>query len=207
MNKRNLLTSLILITAVLTSTVKAFGYAQVRQRLLTIAEPAVAIEKLTENNAGNIAVETGIHSGLGASFQLQTNDDDSGYDYILTATTPTTGGSTSAFTKINDQTGIVFVNVSAEPTLDDIDNAKNGSGLNRNVIVYPISMEIDNPMTVEYVPNHATYDNCWQVRVNGGTSGVLTQTINGTPLAGTYTIGHDAAGSYQATIVFTAYSK
>ena len=57
MNKRNILTSLILITAVLTSTVKAHGYAKVGQQLRTEAQPAVAIEKVSSNDTGTINIK------------------------------------------------------------------------------------------------------------------------------------------------------
>ena len=62
-------------------------------------------------------------------------------------------------------------------------------------------------MTVEYVPNTVQYGNCWQVRVNNGTEGTLTQTIGGTPIAGTFNVGHDSSGSYQAIVTFTAVAK
>lgn len=204
--KRNILTSLILITAVLAGTVKAFGYAQVQQRLRTTAEPAVAIEKIGENNQGEIDPLTGSHSGLNASFNLTTNSDDSGYDYIISSITPTTTP-TSAFGNIGGVKAIVFVNVNNEPTYQDIERAKMGNKLNRNCIAYPITMNIDSPMTVEYVPDTVQYGNCWQVRVNGGETGTLVQTISGTPVAGTFNIGHDSSGSYQAIITFTAIAK
>ena len=207
MKKRNILTSLILITAVLTSTVKAFGYAKVGQQLKTDAQPAVAIEKVSSNDSGTINAETGVHGGLNASFTLQTNGDDSSYDYILTALTPTSNGTTSAFTKTSGKTGIVFVNVDHEPTLSDIENAKISGGNNANVITYPIEMNITSPMTVEYVPVNSTYGACWVVRVNNANEGTLIQTIGGTPIGRTYKLGDDAAGTYRATITFTAIAK
>lgn len=207
MKIRNILTSLILITAVLTGTVKAFGYAKVGQQLRTDAQPAVAIEKVSSNDSGTINAETGIHGGLNASFTLQTNGDDSSYNYILTATTPTTNGTTSAFTKTSGRTAIVFVNVDNEPTMSAIEDARAGGSNNANVITYPIDMSITSPMTAEYMPAHATYGACWIVRVNNANEGTLIQTIGGTPIGRTYTLGDDAAGTYRATITFTAIAK
>lgn len=204
--KRNILTSLILITAVLTSTVKVFGYAQVQQRLRTTAEPAVAIEKLSENNQGEINPELGTHGGLNASFRITTNSDDSEYDYFLTAATPTSV-STSAFADIGGVKSIVFVNVENEPSYQDIERAKMGNVLNQNCIAYPITINIESPMTVNYVPNNPFYGNIWQIRVNGGESATLSQVIGGTPITNTYNVGQDTAGTYQAVVTFTAIAK
>ncbi len=204
--KRNILTSLILITAVLSGTVKAFGDAQVQQRLRTSAEPAVAIEKLGENNIGTIDPATGTHGGLSASFRITTNSDDSGYDYFLTAMTPTSTP-TSAFADINGIKSIVFVNVENEPTYQDIERAKKGNSYNRNCIAYPLTMNIESPMVLEYVPSNPFYGNIWQVKLNGGESSNLLQTIGGTPITNTYNIAQDSSGTYQAVVTFTAIAK
>ncbi|MBR1373337.1 hypothetical protein IJ750_05810 [bacterium] len=204
--KRNILTSLILITAVLTSTVKAYGTVDVRQRLLTSAEPAVAIQKLSENNQGVIDPATGTHGGLSASFKITTNSDDSGYDYFLTSMTPTSVP-TSAFADIGGLKAIVFVNVENEPTYQDIERAKMGNKLNKNCIAYPITMNIESPMTLEYVPENPFYGNIWQIKTNGGESSNLLQTVGGTPITSTYNIAQDSSGTYQAVVTFTAIAK
>ena len=70
MKKQNLLTILILVTTVLTGTVKAFGYAEVEQTINLSVQPSVAIEKTTSNESGTINPRTGVHAGLNASFKF-----------------------------------------------------------------------------------------------------------------------------------------
>mgnify|MGYP001514603458 CR=1 FL=1 len=78
--------------------VKAYGYAEAEQSVLTDVQPAVAIEKQTssiENASAN--GETGAHTGLQSVFSIQTNGTDSDYDFIITSKILTDGGEVSAY--------------------------------------------------------------------------------------------------------------
>ena len=83
MKKHSLLISLILLTAVLNSTDKAFGYAEVEQAVNLSVQPAVAIQKTISIENGTINPRTGVHTGLNASFSVQTNGTDDDYDFII----------------------------------------------------------------------------------------------------------------------------
>lgn len=214
MKKQNLLKSLILVMAVLVGTVEAFASASVVQTLSVSAQPTVAIEKNTASvETGEINPETGTHSGLSASFNLQTNGTDDDYIFIV-GSKITSYGNEEVSAYSNDGQYLLFGRFGEEeylPKAEAIENAKAGGNNNPNVIAYPISsMEITSPMTVQYDASQDTGENaigCYVVKVNGATEGTLRQTIGGTPLQNTYSVGQDMAGSYKAVVYFTAISK
>ena len=184
-------------------TVKAFGYAEVEQAVALSVQPSVAIQKTVSVEAGTIDPANGSHSGLSASFSIQTNGTDDNYDFIVGSKINTYDGEVSAY----GQNGcLLFGNTTSLPTATAIANAKAGNIDNANVIAYPVSMEITNPMTVEFGTN-ATYGECYIVKVNTGTEGTLTQVIGQTPVANTYSLGQDQSGTYKSTVFFTAVSK
>lgn len=213
MKKQNLLKSLILVMAVLIGTVKAYATAEAVQTLSVSAQPAVAIEKTTSLEIGEITPATGTHSGLNASFNLQTNGTDDDYIFIVGSKITSYGGEeVSAYS--NDGQYLLFGRYGEEeylPTAEAISNAKAGGSNNPNVIAYPISeMSITSPMTVQYDSSQETGEGttgCYVVKVNGATEGTLRQVIGGTPASGTYKVGQDMAGSYRAVVYFTAISK
>ncbi len=201
--KNNFLKSLILITTVLISTVQTYGYAEVEQSVTTDVQPSVAISKLASQEAGTIDPTTGASSGLNASFKLQTNGNDENYDFVVSAKINTIDGEVSAY----GQNGyLLFGNTIALPTSSAIENAKMGNKKNPNVIAYPLNMSITSPMSVEF-GNSPIYGDSWIVKVNSGTEGTLTQSIGQAPVNNTYSIGEDEAGTYSATVTFTAISK
>lgn len=211
--KKHLLKSLILVTSVLSSTVVAFASTSVVQTLSVSAQPTVAIEKTSFVQSGQINPETGVHAGLNASFSLQTNGTDDDYIFIVGSNIIQEGNvEVSAFSE--DGQSLLFGKVDEEeylPTAAAIQDAKTGGNNNPNVIAYPISsMTINSPMTVEFVKGLAVAESsmdCYQVKLNGGTEGTLTQVIGGSPVPGTYMAGPDKAGSYKAVVYFTAISK
>ena len=181
----------------------AYGYAEVEQSVTTEVQPSVAISKITSNEIGSIEPTTGANTGLSASFKLQTNGTDENYDFIISSKINTIDGEVSAY----GQNGcLLFGNTISLPTSAAIENAKIGANKNPNVIAYPLNMNITNPMSVEF-GNSAMYGDCWIVKVNSATEGTLNQAIGQTPVPNTYSIGEDEAGTYSATVMFTAISK
>ncbi len=214
MKKQNLLKSLILVTTVLIGTGRAFATAEAVQTLSVSAQPTVAIEKKsTSVEVGEINPETGTHSGLSASFNLQTNGTDDDYIFIVGAKiTAYDNEEVSAYTK--DGQGILFGRYGQEeylPSAEAIQDAMNGGSNNPNIIVYPINgMNITSPMTVQYDAAQESSEGtagCYVVKVNGATEGTLNQSIGGTPVSGSYSVGQDMAGQYKAVVYFTAISK
>ena len=189
--------------SVLFGTVKAYGYAEVEQSVTTDVQPSVAISKTVSQETGSINPTTGTNTGLNASFKIQTNGTDENYDFIVGSTILTTAGEVSAY----GQNGcLLFGNTVSLPTKSAIENAKTGGNNNRNVIAYPVTMSITNPMSVDFTSS-ATYGECWSVKVNNSQEGTLSQTIGQNPVNNTYSIGQDEAGAYRATVTFTAVSK
>ena len=108
--------------------VKAYGYAEAEQSVLTDVQPAVAIEKQTssiENASAN--GETGAHTGLQSVFSIQTNGTDSDYDFIITSKILTDGGEVSAY---GNNGSLLFGNTLAAPAQAAIDDAKAGGSSN-----------------------------------------------------------------------------
>lgn len=185
--------------------VKAYGYAEAEQSVLTDVQPAVAIEKQTssiENASAN--GEIGAHTRLQSVFSIQTNGTDSDYDFIITSKILTDGGEVSAY---GNNGSLLFGNTLAAPTQAAIDNAKAGGSSNKNVIAYPVTTAVTNPMTIGFEQNYGIYGDCYVVKVNNGTEGTVTHTVGQNPISGTYNIGQDQAGTYQAVVTFTAVSK
>ena len=198
---------------VLFGTVQAFASTSVVQTLNVSVQPTVAITKNSNSlETGEIDPLTGTHSGLSASFNLQTNGTDDDYIFIVGSKITAYGGQeVSAYT--TDGKGLLFGRIDTEeymPSAEAIENAKTGGNNNPNVIVYPISnMTITAPMTIQYDSAQATDEGtgCYVVKVNSGTEGVLTQVISGTAVSNSYSVGQDSAGQYKAVVYFTAISK
>ena len=190
----------------LSGTAKAFGDASVEQMLNTSVPPAVAIEKTASLENGSINPETGTHTGLSASFKIQTNGTDEDYDFIVGAKINTMDGEVSGYT---ENGALLFTNTTVLPTSSAVNNAKVGGKDNRNVIAYPITMNITDPMSVTYDSSRTTDEGkgCYVIKINSANEGTLTQSVGGTPVANTYSIGQDEAGTYKATVYLTTVSK
>lgn len=204
MKKLNLLKSIILVTAVLTGTVQAFGYATTEQAINTSVQTAVAIEKTASNEAGTIEPSTGAITGeISSSFNLKTNETNS-YDFIVYSKILTTDGEISAF---DSRGNLLFGNTTSLPTSTAVANAKSGSGANANVIGYRINLTVGEDMSID-LTNLESYDECYKINFTGSaTEGTLTQNISGSPAVNTYSIGEDTSGVYSSTVYITAISK
>lgn len=183
----------------------SYGYSEAEQSIQTTVQPAVAIEKLSSSiESGSVNPQTGIHTGLKSVFSLKTNGDDGDYDFVITSSITTDNGETSAY----GQNGcILFGHTLALPTQSAIEDAKIGGNNNRNVIAYPVSAVITNPMEVNYQSSFGNYGDCYVVKVNSETDGTVTHTVNPNPVSGTYNVTQDQAGTYKSIVYFTAVSK
>ncbi len=208
MNKLNLLKTLILVTAVLTGTVKAYGYAETVQTLSLSVPDSVSIEKTVSTETGTINPENGTHTGLNASFSLVTNNSD--YDFVVASKITTASGEASAYT---DNGELIFANATVLPTITAVNNIKNGTSSpkdNSNVIAYPVTITAtDGEMTINYDSALATNEGegAYKVSITTGTEGTILQTVGTTPVQNTYSVGSDVAGSYQCTVYITAVAK
>ncbi len=199
--------SLKLLIFLITATIvagKAYGYTETEQSLQTTVQPAVSIIK-SDASIENLSAnpEQGTHSGFRTIFNLETNGTDDDYDFLIESSILTSGGTVSAY---GNNGCILFGHTLATPTLDAIDNAKAGGNNNANVIAYPVIIETTNPFTSAFDGGNSK-GACYVVKVNGGDKGTVTHTVSGIPISGTYSVGQDQAGTYQATVTFTSYSK
>lgn len=205
MNKKTISKLFIFFVAATLCAVRAYGYAEAEQPIQTVVQPAVAIEKLpSSRETGSINPETGTHDGLSSVFSIQTNGNDEGYDFVVTSKIMTEGGEVSGY---GNSGSILFGNTLSMPTSAAIEDAKMGGNNNKNVIAYPVTAAITNPMSVEFQNNYGIHGDCYVVKVNGGTEGTLTHTVSQNPISGTYNIGQDEAGEYKAVVTFSAVSK
>ena len=196
---------LFLIMTVSFGTVKSYGYAEAEQSVQTTVQPSVAIAKQSSSiDTGSINPKTGVSTGLNTVFSIQTNGSDDDYDFVVQATIPVDEGTVSAY---GNDGSLLFANIISSPTSAAIENAKSGGSNNENVIAYPVTVTTSEPMTSEYQKNYGLYGDCYVIKVNSSSNGTVTHIVGQTPVQGTYSVGQDQAGTYQATVTFTAYSK
>lgn len=197
------------MTAVLCGTT---SYADTQETLMlrTRVAPTISIEKTAasiENDT--VDAQTGVHGGLQSVFTLQTNGTDDDYDFIMTSSILKEGGSDSGYGY--DRGGnvtLLFSNIDHLPSESDVTDAKICGNNNKNIIAYPVTVNVTSPATAIYNSGHGTYGDCYVIRLNGMSSPItLTQIVGTTPAPGAYKIGQDDAGTYKATVTFTAYSK
>ena len=204
MNKTTL-KLLFLIMTVSFGTVKSYGYAEAEQSIQTTVQPSVAIAKQSSSiDTGSINPMTGVSTGLNTVFSIQTNGNDDDYDFVVQATIPVDEGTVSAY---GNDGNLLFANIVSSPTAEAIENAKTGGSNNENVIAYPVTIATSEPMTSEFQKNYGLYGDCYVIRINNSSKGTVTHIVGQTPVQGTYSVGQDQAGTYQATVTFTAYSK
>lgn len=183
----------------------SYGYSEAEQSIQTTVQPAVSVEKLSSSiENSKVDAQTGTHTGLRSVFSLKTNGNDNSYDFIISSRIKTLDGEVSAYGN-NGQ--ILFAHTLAMPTQSDVENAKMGGNNNKNVIAYPVSAATDEPITVDYHKNYGVYGDCYVVKINSAQKRTVTHSVNTTPVSGSYSIGQDQAGDYQATVYFTAVSK
>ena len=208
MNNKFLSKLFIFLMTVTIVTGKAYAEAQADQTVLTSDPPTVSITKLPESNeSATLNIENnGAIDGeaMFASFLLQVNGTDSDYDFIVTSTAQVEGGTVSAYGK--NGSCIVFTNIDKLPTEAMVSDAKIGGNNNPNAIAFPVNVSIPT-MNVSYQENYNTYGDCFVVLVGNSQEATLRHDIGTAPYGNTYHKTLDTAGTYQATITFTAFGK
>lgn len=208
MKRLNSVKIILIMIAALYSGNNAYADTEVVQALRSLVQPTVTISKSALCvEAASANPQTGALSNtLRSVFTLQTNGTDDDYDFIMTSSLIGDGGEpVSAYSNSGN---ILFGHTTNPPTSTAISNAKSGGTNNKNVIVYPVTATVKSPMTIEYRTNYSTYGDCYVVKVNGSTDSTnISHSLSTLPVSGSYNIGQDESGSYQATVTFTAISK
>ena len=204
--KNNIIKNLIVLSIITICGTKAYADAE-GSMLLMVENPPTA--SITIDNARSTtttaitSADTGMIGTFETVFNLETNGTDSDFDFVITSSITYNGGSESAYDSLGN---ILFTNTNAYalPDYAAVSQAKSRSGNNHNVVSYPVTITPDSPFTSSYEPNYGTYGNSYVIRVNGGTSGSITHTVEPAPVSGTYSKTGDASGTYQATITMSA---
>ena len=140
MNKRNLLTILILFLAVTTGTVKTYA-EEVEQAIVLSVQPFVSVEKQEGSiDTAEVNGQTGVHSGLSTIYNISANGTDEDYDFVIQATTVSTSGEVEAY---GPNGSLLFGKVLTPPTETDINDAKAGGNNNKNVIAQTFCSNFD----------------------------------------------------------------
>lgn len=188
---------------------QSYADTRTRLRLMSNVLSSVSIQKEASSaETGTLNVATGVlDNQMTSVFTLQTNLTDDDCDYIITSSVNTDSGAVSGYGYAGGPT-LLFTNSNNLPSGADVSNAKAGSGINKNVIAYPVTVQLGNAnMSSSFDSANATYGNCFVILVNGETNGRVTHTVNTNPVPNTYKTTHDTAGNYTATVTFTAVSK
>ena len=173
--------------------------------LRTAVPAAIEITKTeTGSESGSINPRDGSHTGLSAIFNIQTNGDDTDFDVILSSSVNAGGSILPAICQNGN--AIVFVNTTADVSPTDVNNAKSSSA-SKNVIAYPFTVSPSDPMSATYQASLRTYTDCYQILLNSAEEGTVTCEVGATPVSGTYNVGLDQSGTYQATVTLTAVGK
>lgn len=204
MKQARLLKLLIFLITVTFVTGRAYCYTEAEQSLDTTVQPAVSILK-SDASIENLGAnpEKGTHSGFSSIFDIKTNGTDEDYDFLIESSILTSNGTVVAY---GNNGCILFGHILATPTMAAIENAKLGGNNNANVIAYPVTVQTTNPFTASFDSGNSK-GACYVIKVNGGTEGTVTHLVGGTPISGTYSVGQDQAGTYQATVTLSAVSK
>lgn len=192
-------------------SLKASAVATFVQTIRTNVPSAVNVTSLNPSQAqGTINAQTGNSSSPSVSFQLQTNGADDDYKYVLQSTLLTTGGvNVNAYAKIGTQGYLMLGNNNPTlyPTAAGVSNITAGTptaSLNPNVIAYPVTNLLTN-LASATLSTSATYGGLYySIKTGTSQNGTIQQTLGVAPLANTYSIQNDRAGTYQAVLTFTA---
>lgn len=205
MNKNNSIKLFIFLVITLTCVIKTYGSTEAEQSIQTAVQPAVAVEKsLSSIEKATADPKDGTHTGFSSVFNLQTNGTDDNYDFIISSKILTADGEVSAYGN-NGQ--ILFAHTLALPLVSAVNDAKVGGNNNKNVIAYPVTATVTEPMSINFANNYKTYGDCYVVKVNSAQEGTITHSVNQTPVSGSYSIAQDQAGEYKVTVYFTTVSK
>ena len=202
--RKEIITKILLILMVIGFSLEAYADTQADLVFKTSVPRATSIKKLLRGAAPiSVNPENGALTGgtLAAEFELDSNVTDESQKFVMTATINTQSGIVPAY----DSSGnLLFANTTILPSSTDVSEALSHSGNNCNVVVYPITVTTTSPIEHEFTTGHATYGNCYIIDINGAETGTVTQTVNSSPVANTYSNTRDTAGTYRATITLTA---
>ena len=103
---------------------------------------------------------------------------------------------------------LIFTNTYNPPSSDAVDNVKIGGSNNPNVIAYGVEYTIPETMSISYDNSKETNEGigCYVLLVNNTSEGKIIQNVKSSPVDKSYSYA-DSAGTYKATVYFTAVAK
>lgn len=198
------------LMVLLLCNLKCYSQNTFEQTITTTIPAAVNITAFNQAlSKGVINPATGNLSSLSASFNIQTNGEDCDYNYIVQAKLNTKTGETNAYFRNSNRDYIILGNVSSSnlPTLNAVNNIKSStpsSSSNGNAIAYPITNILTNVQSAAMQTSSNYGGLYYNVQMGNSQNGNFVQTLGNVPLTNTYSIADDRAGTYQATVTFSA---
>lgn len=178
---------------------------------MTNVPAAVNISVINQSlSKGSIAPQTGNSSSPSASFNIKTNGEDCNYTYTMQAKVYSSdNGDVNAYFKNSNREYIILGNISSSniPAANSINNIKSGtpnSSENPNAIAYPITNMLTNIESASMINCNTGRGLCYSIQMGNSQNGNIRQMLGTSPLANTYSISNDRAGTYQAIITLTA---
>lgn len=186
---------------------KAFADAEAEQTGTLSVPPTISIIKESTSEGGSINPKTGYNTGnLVATFVLETNVYDDAYNFLICSKVETIDD--SAVSGYTNNGELIFTNTLNPPTIEAIEDVKQGGRNNPNVIAYGVDYTIPETMSISYDPSKKTNEGtgCYVLLVNNTSEGRIIQTVKSSPAYNSYSYA-DTAGTYKATVYFTAVAK
>jgi len=187
---------------------QSWGAAEFYQNLVTLTENVVEITPLSSNTGGEINPGTGAVTPISAKFNIKTNAGESDYDFVLQATTKVQGGEEVNAYFVNGQSGyLILTNSSRRPDKSSVDNIKTSpsAAQNPNAIAWGVNVSSTGDIELKSSPQFGGV--YYDITKASGADTVVIQSISGAPYAGTYSINHDSSGTYDATVILSAFRK
>ncbi len=180
--------------------------AAVTDSMLTVVIPSAAVVNTIPSAMNNSSInpQTGIHTGLGAVFNVKTNGDDNTYDFVLSSSINTDAGEQNGYFLKNGEMYLILANKEHLPdqaSFSDISSSAPQN--NKNMIAYPV---LKNS---EFQTAYRIYNGtlCCTFSSEGKQNFNVIQNFGNTPLSGTYSLEDDCAGIYEAVITLNIYRK
>ena len=183
----------------------SYGAAMLNGEIITnIPDSALVTAIPNEKNTTIINAEDGTHNGLQADFTIQTNGDDSIFDFVLSSTVSTSEGDKDAYFVNNGGLYIMLGNKTRIPTTEAYNDISTGKFLsNSNLIAYAVTNTTAATVNPEYYNGVLS---C-VIKINGLQDLNISQNILGYPSLNTYAVKEDNSGTYEVVLTLNAIRK
>lgn len=203
---------IILLLLIIFGSAPSWGSTELVQTIVTLAEGDVQITNQPSVNTATINPLTGVLSNkLTAIYKVDTNVSSShDFAFIMQVKVNTQAGLQNALANTASGASIILGNIDPlhHPTLAAVNNLKTiptSPLANANAISYPITATTTFPSVA--IANLSTYGGlCFQLNVGLVQTGTISAAVATSAVPNSYSFTNDLAGTYQATVIMSAYS-